>query len=228
MFHWRALLRLIGYFKFTRENHCLVIRPGSLNVVVSADASHHPQRLDPRSHTGGCVGVQGNGADIQDSYFCFVTHVQKITTKSAMECEVVAQDDLADWAVWSSGVRDALVPPSYLDGIVIKPAELLYNDKALTKDVYEYFDKIVMQGDNKSALIALEKGRGSFQKSKHILKRYFYITELIEAGRVVLKWVASAKLPADLLTKAVTVEVFRKLIYFILGKRTNPCANEKV
>jgi hypothetical protein len=145
-----------------------------------------------------------------------------------MECEVVAQDDLADWAVWSSGVRDALVPPSYLDGIVIKPAELLYNDKALTKDVYEYFDKIVMQGDNKSALIALEKGRGSFQKSKHILKRYFYITELIEAGRVVLKWVASAKLPADLLTKAVTVEVFRKLIYFILGKRTNPCANEKV
>ena len=65
----------------------------------------------------------------------------------------------------------------------------------------------------------LEKGRGSFKKTKHILKRFFYITELIEAGRVVLKWVASSQLVADILTKAVETDVFKTLLPKLIGVR---------
>jgi hypothetical protein len=45
----------------------MIIHPGSLNIVVSADASHadHP---DAKSHTGGCVGLRARDG-IPDSYF---------------------------------------------------------------------------------------------------------------------------------------------------------------
>ena len=43
MWHWKRLMRIIGYMA-RDPKHFLVIRPGSLNIVVSADASHadHP------------------------------------------------------------------------------------------------------------------------------------------------------------------------------------------
>ena len=43
MWYWKRLMRIIGYMA-RDPKHFLVIRPGSLNIVVSADASHadHP------------------------------------------------------------------------------------------------------------------------------------------------------------------------------------------
>ena len=96
-------MRIIGYMAKDPE-HCLVVHPGSLNIVVSADASHadHPEC---KSHTGGCVGVRGAG-DVQDSFFIFVSAKQGLVTKSFMESEIVAQNTMADWGLWSAGVRD--------------------------------------------------------------------------------------------------------------------------
>ena len=213
MSHYKRLVRVIGYMA-SDPKHCLVIPPGSLNIVVIADASHadHP---DCKSHTGGCVGVRGAG-NIEDAFFIFISVKQSLVTKSSMESEVVAQDTMADWALWSAGVRDDLVSPFDLEEHIIKAAEVEYRDDAATRRDY---DVITLEGDNRSAQIALEKGRGSFKRTKHILKRYFYITELIEAGRVVLKWVASNKLVADLLTKAVETDVFKTLLPKLIGVR---------
>ena len=83
--------------------------------------------------------------------------------------------------------------------------------------MYDKFEAIVMQCDNTAAIHALEHGRGTFKRCKHILKRYFWVTELIGAGRIVMRWIAGADMPADLLTKPVTEEVFRHLLECLIG-----------
>ena len=119
--HWRRLLRIVGYVIFA-HNHALVLRPASLNIIVSADSSHaeHP---DCKSHTGGCVGVKGDGFT-PDSYFLFYSAKQSIVTKSSMESEMVAQDTMVDWGVWSAGIRDDLLSPKDLDSIAIQASQL--------------------------------------------------------------------------------------------------------
>ena len=128
---------------------------------------------------------------IPDTFFIFVSVKQGLVTKSSMESEIVVQDTMADWALCSAGVRDDLVAPADLEKHIIQAVDVEYREDA------EY-DVIVLEGDNLSAQSALEKNRGSFKGTKHILKRYFYVTELINAGRVALKWVASSQLVADL------------------------------
>ena len=211
--HWKKLLRIVGYMA-RDPSHCLVIRPGSLNIVGSADASH-ADHADCKSHTGGCVGVRGAG-DVQDAYFIFLSAKQALVTKSSMESEIIAQDTMVDWGLWSAGIRDDLVAPVDLEKHVVNAAEVEYRADARSRSEY---DVITLEGDNKSAQTVLEKGRGSFKKTKHILKRFFYITELIEAGRVVLKWVASSQLVADILTKAVETDVFKTLLPKLIGVR---------
>ena len=147
MSHWKKLVRIIGYMA-KDPSHCLVISPGSLNIVVSADASHadHP---DCKSHTGGCVGVRGAG-NVQDSFFIFVSAKQGLVTKSSMESEIVAQDTMADWGLWSAGVRDDLVAPSHLKEHSVKATEVEYREEAKSRAEYNV---ITMEGDNRSAQI---------------------------------------------------------------------------
>jgi hypothetical protein len=66
-------------------------------------------------------------------------------------------------------------------------------------------------------VLSLEHGRGSFKHSKHILKRYFWITELITAERMIMKWVRGVVLPADMLTKPVTEAVHNCLLPLLVG-----------
>ena len=197
----------------------MVIRPGSLSVVASADASHDANR-NGRGDTGGCVGTKGSG-DIADSYFIFIAHQQGHVTKSAAETEVVGQDDIVDYVVWSEGIRNDIVPPSVVDSLRLQKGELRCADECESKAVYDKFDAITMQCDNQAAIKMLEHGRGSFKRCKHILKKYFYITELIETGRVVMKWVSGKLLPADMLTKPVTADVHDTLLPMLTGRGTD-------
>ena len=58
----------------------------------------------------------------------------------------------------------------------------------------------------------LEQGTGSFKRAKHIKVRYFWLKDLIDEGEVVLKYIPSEELVADLLTKAITGVKFK---YFV-------------
>jgi hypothetical protein len=215
-YHWNALMRVLAYISLRAESHRLVIQPGSLDVVTSADASAMCHR-NMHGHTGGCVGVQGSG-DVLDCYLHFFSQEQRIIGKSAMECEVISQDTTADYAVWAEGIRNDLVPPSVLKDMPIKTAVVQGKLTDESKSVYDKFESIIMQCDNQAAILALEHGRGTFKRCKHILKRYFWITELINAGRVVLRWISGLLMPADLLTKPVTEEVHEALLPLLVGK----------
>ena len=75
-----------------------------------------------------------------------------------------------------------------------------------------------MQCDNQAAIKALENGRGSFKHCKHILKRFFYISDLVTNGKIALQWISGELMPADLLTKAVVLEVLLRLFHLLQGQ----------
>jgi hypothetical protein len=72
----------------------------------------------------------------------------------------------------------------------------------------------VVYGDNQSAIAVSENGVKG-EKTKHVDIKYHFITETIERGDVVLKWIPSSEQQADIFTKTLTAplfERFRKLL----------------
>ena len=57
----------------------------------------------------------------------------------------------------------------------------------------------------------LEQGTGSFKRAKHIKVRFFWLKDLIDDGEIVLIYVLSEELVADMLTKATTEAKFKYL-----------------
>ena len=68
----------------------------------------------------------------------------------------------------------------------------------------------------------LAQGTGSFKRAKHIKVRFFWVKDLIDEGEVILKYIASEELVADLLTKALTGSKFKYLRKKLLGERQGP------
>ena len=64
----------------------------------------------------------------------------------------------------------------------------------------------------------LEQGTGSFKRAKHIKVRYFWLKDLIDEEEIVLKYIPSEELVADLLTKAITGTKFKYLRAKLLGE----------
>ena len=76
--------------------------------------------------------------------------------------------------------------------------------------------------DNKCSMHLLAQGTGSFKRAKHIKVRFFWVKDLIDEGEVILKYIASEELVADLLTKALTGSKFKYLRKKLLGERQEP------
>ena len=64
----------------------------------------------------------------------------------------------------------------------------------------------------------LERGTGSFKRAKHIKVRYIRLKDLIDEEEIVLKYIPSEELVADLLTKAITGAKFKYLRANLLGE----------
>ena len=65
--------------------------------------------------------------------------------------------------------------------------------------------------DNKCSMRLLEQGTGSFKRAKHIKVRFFWLKDLIDEGEILLVYVPSEGLVADMLTKATTGAKFKYL-----------------
>ena len=77
----------------------------------------------------------------------------------------------------------------------------------------------ILYQDNKSAIFLAVMGRGNFRNTKHIRIRYYYLRDLVQMGRLIIEWVASALMVANLLTKGVTFAVFMTLLPRLIGRR---------
>jgi hypothetical protein len=109
---------------------------------------------------------------------------QKINTKSSTEAELVAVSDATSAVIWQ---RDFLIEQGYA------------------------IDAASVYQDNQSTIALCERGAAASQRSKHIATRYFWIKDRINVGEVKLVYLPTADMLADILTKPLQGDLFRRL-----------------
>jgi len=118
-----------------------------------------------------------------------VSSKQKIMTKSSTESELIGLTDKIGDVIWVG---------SYLECM-------------------GQFEGPVLNGhDNRSALALCSKGSAG-ERTKHLKVRHFFIKELIDNNSVVLLYVPTGLMVADLLTKPLQGALFKTLRGKLLG-----------
>lgn len=181
--------RVCEYLNFDHD-HALYFRPKSLKVIASADASY-AEHEDAKSHTGGCVGVEGVDGPV---YFLFLSTKQTIVAKSSAESELIAASTLGDSVVWVTA---------------------MINGFGLGTGV-----PATLEQDNQSAISFLQQGRGNYKRTKHINVRYFWLKQLIDLNQLLVKYVPTLEMVSDLLSKPLLGSKFMYLRDKLLGQPT--------
>ena len=109
---------------------------------------------------------------------------QKLNTKSSTEAELVGVSDGSNNVLW---LRNFLIEQGY---------------RMEAAKVYQ---------DNQSTLALLEKGYSTNKRTRHINIRYFYLKNKVEEGEIVLEYMPTEEMIADVLTKPLQGEKFIQL-----------------
>ena len=116
---------------------------------------------------------------------------QKINSRSSTESELIAVDDCMDKVLWTK---------LFLKGQGID------------------ISSTVVQQDNESAIRLEKNGRWSAGKrSKALNVRYFFISDQVEQGNVVVEYESTGEIVADFLTKPLRGSAFLKLRSRLMG-----------
>ena len=123
-------------------------------------------------------------------WFIWICTKQPVVALSTCEAELIATCTIGCGVVWSMQLLQEL-----------------------------HFDKLTIEigVDNKCSMHLLKQGTGSFKRAKHIKMRFFWLKDLIDEGEIILKYVPSEELVADMLTKATTGAKFKYLRGKLLG-----------
>jgi hypothetical protein len=115
----------------------------------------------------------------------------KIATKSSTESELVTMSDGASQVIW---LREFLIA----QGHEVK-ASVIYQD-------------------NTSAMKINDRGYSNSEKTRHINIRYYWIKDRMETGDVVVEYLSTKEMIADILTKPLGYKMFKVLRAALTGR----------
>ena len=118
------------------------------------------------------------------------TAKQKLVTKSSTEAEIVALSDGLTHVLWA---REFLLAQGHDVGAVA---------------VYQ---------DNQGVIKLMTTARNTKQRTKHLNVRYFFAADRVESKHIVLVYMPTDRMIADILTKALTGAVFVKIMLLLYG-----------
>ena len=75
-----------------------------------------------------------------------------------------------------------------------------------------------MYQDNQSTIWLANRGKSTSERTRHVKIRYFFISHYIEENEIVLKYLPTGEMMADLLTKPLHGSLFEKLRELVAGK----------
>ena len=78
---------------------------------------------------------------------------------------------------------------------------------------------IELEQDNTSTISFVQRGRGTFSRTKHIKVRWFWIAMLIEDEELTVKHVSTDQITADILSKPLAFPDFFRLLFKLVGWR---------
>jgi hypothetical protein len=177
----------------------LVLAPTSLSLVGYFDASYLPSfETKGRSRIGYTLGFPG-------AMFLFSSTQTTVIPQSSFEAEIVAGNECARSVEWVCNL---------LESVGIRPAD---TPSVSFSGADEVTWTAVLGNDNQSAHIVANRGFASYRNGRHIGVKWFFLSRLIKKGRIALKYVPSADLCADLLTKFLDRRTFFKHLPTLLG-----------
>jgi hypothetical protein len=179
--HGHAVKELMRYLRSTIKQKLRFGPGGEKHFVIFTDADWASDKSDRKSVSGG-VGMFHGGP------FCWMSKKQRSVARSSCESEYIAQAMYAMQGQWAAQIFQDLGMPEYIG-------------KSKTT--------VDMRGDNQGAL-ALVKNPHLHERSKHIDVCYHYIRDLAEKKRLEIKYVPTAEMPADGLTKPLARIAFER------------------
>jgi Reverse transcriptase (RNA-dependent DNA polymerase) len=181
---WIKLNKLLAYVNYSKDRK-LVLRPNGLVVCMYVDASYmsHP---DFKGHTGGIITF-GPESGLMVAH----SRKQRIITRSSTESELVAIDEVKQYATFCANLLSEL------------------SDQPVLVRIFE---------DNQSTIAMVRKGESNNISTKHIAKRYYMLKEDLDQGKATIEYLDTDDMLADLLTKPMTGEKFTKFTNKILGE----------
>jgi hypothetical protein len=109
---------------------------------------------------------------------------QRLMTKSSTESELVGMSDAIPMVIWFRNF--------------------------LAAQGYDLLPAVICQ-DNQSTIALAQKGKSTSDRTRHIDIRYFFIKDLIERKEIVVEYLKTEDMIADLLTKPLQGHKFRRL-----------------
>ena len=124
------------------------------------------------------------------------------------------------WIFYVSSTKQKIVTKSLTEaeqlGIPYGVSQVIWARNFLLAQGLEIGSAIIWQ-DNKSTMAMVDKGRSTSSRTKHISIRYFFITDRVRSGDVILQYKPTEQMVADLLTKPVQGELFKYLRRMMLN-----------
>jgi hypothetical protein len=115
---------------------------------------------------------------------------QKLVTKSSTEAELVALADATDIIMWARSFLNSM-------GYAQKPTR-----------IYQ---------DNKSTMTIANKGYDMHSRTKHVSLRYFSVSDLVQRCELILSYLPTEEMIADILTKPLQGQLFNRLCDGLMG-----------
>jgi hypothetical protein len=115
---------------------------------------------------------------------------QQLMTKSSTESELVGLSDQLPQILWT---RNFLLAQGYAVG----PARIFQ--------------------DNQSTIALVAKGRSTSSRTRHIAIRYFFVKDRVDTGEVEVVYKATGDMRADIMTKPLQGDLFRKMRGELMG-----------
>ena len=84
----------------------------------------------------------------------------------------------------------------------------------------ENIEVIIVEQDNQSTIAMYQRGYSNSDKTRHLNLRHFWIKDPVENGFVQIAYTPTEAIVADILTKSLQGNQFRKLRSILLGHAT--------
>ena len=135
--------------------------------------------------------ITGWVAKVNGDPISWASKKQRTVAQSTCEAELYAEAAAMQEVLWLRGLLKEL-------GLHTQTGSLVY-------------------GDNQSTL-AISKNGIKGERTKHVDVKYHFITETVERGDVMLKWIPTTEQQADIFTKALAAPAFERLRQLLMTR----------
>jgi hypothetical protein len=195
--HVLAAKRTLSYVNNTRDIVLMYDGKTDLQPIAYADADYANDYETRRSTTGYAI-TMCNGV------ISWKSKIQPKTALSTTEAEYIAAAQCCQDICW---LQQCLVEL----GFELRDETEILTDEDHKKIVETHPLQLpfLIREDNQAA-ISISKNPEKHARTKHIEVKYHFVRELVEEKKVLLKYVSTKDQHADMLTKPIAPELFKK------------------